>query len=144
MSTTALRSDKILEARKENTPRGLGVAHPVVAHSATGATLTDVDGREYIDFVGGIGVMNVGHTHPRVVAAVKEQVERLSHPSIQVVTYERSHRLGDRDQTRSRKTQCPAELPRRARAIPLHSLRHLVRARPGGGASTQPSQRSVR
>ena len=88
MSTTALRSDKILEARKENTPRGLGVAHPVVAHSATGATLTDVDGREYIDFVGGIGVMNVGHTHPRVVAAVKEQVERLSHPSIQVVTYE--------------------------------------------------------
>ena len=88
MSTTALRSDQILEARKEHTPRGLGVAHPVVARSAVGATLTDVDGREYIDFVGGIGVMNVGHTHPRVVAAVKEQVERLSHPSIQVVTYE--------------------------------------------------------
>ncbi len=88
MSTTALRSQKVLEARKEHTPRGLGVVHPVVAHSAVGATLTDVDGREYIDFVGGIGVMNVGHSHPRVVQAVKEQVERLSHPSIQVVTYE--------------------------------------------------------
>lgn len=96
MSTTALRSDQILAARQENTPRGLGVAHPVVAHSATGATLTDVDGREYIDFVGGIGVMNVGHTHPRVVAAVKEQVERLSHPSIQVVTYEPYVRLAEK------------------------------------------------
>src|SRR5690554_7577509 len=93
MSTTALKSQKalsesILQARKEHTPRGLGVVHPVVAHSASGATITDVDGREYIDFVGGIGVMNVGHSHPRVVQAVKEQVERLSHPSIQVVTYE--------------------------------------------------------
>lgn len=86
--STALKSTTILEARKEHTPRGLGVAHPVVAHRASGARLVDVDGREYIDFVGGIGVMNVGHTHPLVVQAVKEQVERLSHPSIQVVTYE--------------------------------------------------------
>lgn len=89
-------SEKILQARKEHTPRGLGVAHPVVAHRATGALLTDVDGREFIDFVGGIGVMNVGHTHPRVVQAVKTQLELLSHPSIQVVTYEPYVQLAER------------------------------------------------
>ena len=111
MSTTALKSQKaqagkgpsdeaqseqILAARREHIPRGLGVVHPVVAHSASGAVLTDVDGREYIDFVGGIGVMNVGHSHPRVVQAVKEQAERLSHPSIQVVTYEPYVRLAEK------------------------------------------------
>lgn len=96
MSTTVLRSEEILAARQENMPRGLGVAHPVVARSAEGAVLVDVDGREYIDFVGGIGVMNVGHSHPKVVQAVKEQVERLSHPSIQVVTYEPYVRLAEK------------------------------------------------
>lgn len=89
-------TEKILQTRKEHTPRGLGVAHPVVAHSAAGALLTDVDGREFIDFVGGIGVMNVGHTHPRVVKAVKTQLELLSHPSIQVVTYEPYVQLAER------------------------------------------------
>jgi 4-aminobutyrate aminotransferase/(S)-3-amino-2-methylpropionate transaminase len=52
---------------------------PVFAASGTGAMLTDVDGYTYIDFATGISVMNVGHGHPRVVEAIREQAERLVH-----------------------------------------------------------------
>lgn len=95
-AATAARAPALLARRAENTPRGLAAAHPVVLEHASGATVRDVDGREYVDFVGGIGVMNVGHGHPRVVQAVKEQVERLSHVSIQVATYEPYVALAER------------------------------------------------
>jgi len=50
--------------------------------------LKDVEGREYIDFAGGIGAMNIGHSHPKVVAAIKEQAERLTHCRFMVNPYE--------------------------------------------------------
>jgi 4-aminobutyrate aminotransferase/(S)-3-amino-2-methylpropionate transaminase len=59
-----------------------------MAQEAKGALLTDVDGKTFIDFGGGIGVMNVGHADPRVVAAVKEQVERFTHTCFYVTEYE--------------------------------------------------------
>ncbi len=90
------KTQAVLDARTANVPRGLAVAHPVVAESASGARITDVNGRSYIDFVGGIGVMNTGHSHPRVVRAVQEQVEKLTHASIQVVTYEPYVRLAQK------------------------------------------------
>jgi 4-aminobutyrate aminotransferase/(S)-3-amino-2-methylpropionate transaminase len=55
-----------------------------------------VDGREYLDFAGGIGVLNVGHLHPRVVAAVRDQLERFSHTCFQVAMYEPYVRLAER------------------------------------------------
>ena len=58
---------------------------PVFAATASGASLTDVDGRTYIDFATGISVMNVGHGHPRVVAAIREQAERLVHSGAPVM-----------------------------------------------------------
>ena len=57
-------------------PRGIITAHPVVIERAQGTEVWDVDGRRYLDFVGGIGVLNVGHNHPRVVRAVREQLEQ--------------------------------------------------------------------
>jgi 4-aminobutyrate aminotransferase/(S)-3-amino-2-methylpropionate transaminase len=66
------------------------------AESALGATITDVEGKEYIDFASGISVMNVGHGHPRVVAAMKEQLERLVHPAAQVMMPELYIRLAER------------------------------------------------
>jgi len=60
---------------------------PVVAAQGRGALLVDVDGREYIDFAGGVGSLNVGHCHPKVVAAVREQAERLMHTDYAVVPY---------------------------------------------------------
>ncbi len=50
--------------------------------------ITDVEGREYIDFAGGIGVLNVGHSHPKVVAAIKEQAEKFTHTCFHIVMYE--------------------------------------------------------
>jgi 4-aminobutyrate aminotransferase/(S)-3-amino-2-methylpropionate transaminase len=67
------------EERDRYLPRGMSSAMPVFASSGSGATLTDVDGKAYIDFATGISVMNVGYGHPRVLAAIREQAERLVH-----------------------------------------------------------------
>ena len=66
----------------------LALTFPVVAESARGVTITDVDGNTFIDFAGGVGCLNVGHSHPDVVAAAQEQLERFSHTDFTVVPYE--------------------------------------------------------
>lgn len=63
-----------------------------IAH-AKGAVLTDVEGREYLDFGGGIAVMNVGHSHPKVVQAIKDQAEKFTHTCFMVTPYEGPVRL---------------------------------------------------
>jgi 4-aminobutyrate aminotransferase/(S)-3-amino-2-methylpropionate transaminase len=88
MTTTASESARLLELRERNVARGVLTAHPVVAARAEGAELWDVDGKRYLDFVGGIGVLNVGHNHPRVIKAVTAQVREISHPCFQVAAYE--------------------------------------------------------
>ena len=65
-----------------------GQIHPIVAERAENATVWDVDGREYIDFAGGIAVLNTGHLHPKVIAAVQEQLTKLTHTCFQVLAYE--------------------------------------------------------
>jgi 4-aminobutyrate aminotransferase/(S)-3-amino-2-methylpropionate transaminase len=78
----------LMNRREMHVARGVGHAHPVFVDRAHGARIWDVEGREYFDFAGGIGVQNVGHTHPKVVAAVREQAERLIHTCFQVALYE--------------------------------------------------------
>jgi 4-aminobutyrate aminotransferase/(S)-3-amino-2-methylpropionate transaminase len=82
------KSRALMERRKGAVSAGLGIATPIFASEAKGALLTDVDGNTFIDFGGGIGVMNVGHADPRVVAAVKEQVEKFTHTCFYVTEYE--------------------------------------------------------
>jgi len=82
--------------RGQNVPRGVTQYFPVFADRARNAVITDVEGKEYIDFAGGIGVMNVGHAHPRVVAAVQQQAQRFSHTSFNVVMYESYVRVAER------------------------------------------------
>lgn len=77
----------LLQDRQTYVARGVSNAHPVVTARAENARLWDTAGREYIDFVGGIGVLNVGHNHPRVVAAVREQAELFLHTCFQVAMY---------------------------------------------------------
>src|SRR6266508_2174298 len=67
------------ERRRRAVPRGVGTMTPVYAAAAHGAVIEDVDGNRFIDFTGGLGVLNAGHTPPTVVQAVKEQVERYLH-----------------------------------------------------------------
>jgi 5-aminovalerate/4-aminobutyrate aminotransferase len=78
----------LLQRRQAAVPRGVGQIHPIVAERAENASVWDVDGREYIDFAGGIAVLNTGHLHPKVVAAVQEQLTKLSHTCFQVLAYE--------------------------------------------------------
>ncbi|WP_019937088.1 aspartate aminotransferase family protein [Bordetella sp. FB-8] len=77
-----------IASRVQNVPQGLVTAHPIFADKAQGSLLWDVEGRRYIDFVGGIGVQNIGHNHPKVVAAVHKQLERVSHAAFQVAGYD--------------------------------------------------------
>lgn len=77
-----------LKARKDAaTPRGVGVMCDFYAERAENAELWDIEGRRYIDFAAGIAVVNTGHRHPRVVAAIREQLERFTHTAYQIVPY---------------------------------------------------------
>jgi 4-aminobutyrate aminotransferase/(S)-3-amino-2-methylpropionate transaminase len=87
MLEIADRTTGLLAQRDDAVSRGVLTAHPLVLERAQGAEVWDVDGRRYLDFVGGIGVMNVGHNHPRVVEAVRAQIDRLSHVAFQVAAY---------------------------------------------------------
>ena len=75
---------------------GVSSLTPVHAASARGAIVRDVEGREYIDFAGGIGVMNIGHCHPKVVAAIQAQAEKFHHTCFMVSPYEVAIRLADK------------------------------------------------
>jgi len=75
---------------------GVGITTTNFIQSAKGAILRDVEGREFIDFAGGIAVMNVGHSHPKVVAAIKEQAEKFTHTCFMVNPYEPAVKLAQR------------------------------------------------
>ncbi len=68
--------------------RGVGSASQLFADRALNAEIWDVEGKRYIDFAGGIGVLNTGHRHPKVVAAIEAQLARVIHSCFQVMPYE--------------------------------------------------------
>ncbi|WP_019937719.1 4-aminobutyrate--2-oxoglutarate transaminase [Bordetella sp. FB-8] len=74
--------------RQLATPRGVGVQFDFYACRAENATLWDNQGKEYIDFAGGIAVLATGHRHPKVIAAVKDQLDKFTHTAFQIVPYE--------------------------------------------------------
>lgn len=78
----------LLKRKAEATPRGVGVMCDFFIDRAKNAELWDTSGKRYIDFAGGIGVLNTGHLHPKVQAAVAAQLEKFSHTCYQVVPYE--------------------------------------------------------
>ena len=82
------RSREILERKERVVAEPLSIYMPVVIAEGRGATLTDVDGNTFIDFTGGVGCLNVGHSHPRVVEAAQQQLERFSHTDFTIVPYE--------------------------------------------------------
>jgi 4-aminobutyrate aminotransferase/(S)-3-amino-2-methylpropionate transaminase len=87
---------QLLQRRMAAVPRGVAHATPVFAARAAGAEVWDVDGKRYIDFAGGIAVLNTGHRHPRVIAAVREQLDRFTHTAFQVMPYEPYVALAER------------------------------------------------
>jgi 4-aminobutyrate aminotransferase len=83
-----MSNNEFHQRRLSATPRGVGVMCNFFAQSAQNATLTDVEGNEYIDFAAGIAVLNTGHRHPKMVAAVEQQLQQFTHTAYQIVPYE--------------------------------------------------------
>ncbi len=78
----------IIERRQKAVPNGIRCIYPCVMSKAEGAMIEDVDGNLFLDWVGGVGVLNVGHTHPDLVAAVQEQATKYFHGMFNIVTHE--------------------------------------------------------
>jgi 4-aminobutyrate aminotransferase/(S)-3-amino-2-methylpropionate transaminase len=82
------RSRALMARREAAIPRGPANATPIFAARADGAVIEDVDGNRYIDFAGGIGCLNIGHRSPRVISAIREQLEKYLHLCFAVTPYE--------------------------------------------------------
>ena len=81
-------NQQLLSRRAAAVPRGAANITPYFADRAENAQVWDVEGKRYIDFAGGIGVLNTGHRHPKVVAAVDAQMQKLMHTCFHVMPYE--------------------------------------------------------
>lgn len=90
------KNQALLARRQAAIPRGVTSATNVFAARAEGAVIWDSEERRYIDFMGGIGVLATGHRHPKVLAAVREQLERYTHTAFQAVPYDLYVRLAER------------------------------------------------
>jgi 4-aminobutyrate aminotransferase / (S)-3-amino-2-methylpropionate transaminase / 5-aminovalerate transaminase len=90
------RSREILERKARTVADPLSITFPIVIAEGRGATVTDVDGNTFLDLTGGVGCLNVGHSHPQVVAAAREQLDRFGHTDFTIVPYEVYVRLAER------------------------------------------------
>lgn len=82
------KAQEVIARRKEAIPNAIGCAYPVVIEKGDGAMIQDVDGNKFLDWIGGVGVLNAGFTHPEVVEAVKAQAEKYFHGMQNIVTHE--------------------------------------------------------
>jgi 4-aminobutyrate aminotransferase / (S)-3-amino-2-methylpropionate transaminase / 5-aminovalerate transaminase len=85
---SVLPGTNLLERRAASVARGVATTHPIAIERGEGACVWDDSGRRYLDFVGGIGVLNAGHANPKIVAAIADQAKRLTHACFQVTMYE--------------------------------------------------------
>lgn len=90
------KSKAVLERKGKAVPRALAALAPFVVAKAEGVVVEDLDGNRFLDFSGGWGVLNVGHNHPKVVAAIKEQTDKFIHTDFTAVPYEPLVELAER------------------------------------------------
>ncbi|MCS2165650.1 4-aminobutyrate--2-oxoglutarate transaminase [Scandinavium manionii] len=91
-----MKNNELNQRRLQATPRGIGVMCGFYAEKAENATLWDVEGNEVIDFAAGIAVLNTGHRHPSIVAAIEKQLQAFTHTAYQIVPYESYVSLAER------------------------------------------------
>jgi 4-aminobutyrate aminotransferase/(S)-3-amino-2-methylpropionate transaminase len=90
------KAKKILEKRKKVMPDAIGSAYPLVMERAEGAMFEDPDGNIFLDWVGGVGVMNVGYSNPQLIAAVQDQSEKFFHSMMNITTHEPYIKLAEK------------------------------------------------
>lgn len=91
-----MKNSAISERKNQSISRGVGMTTQIYADRAENSEIWDVEGRRYIDFSSGIAVVNTGHRHPKVIEAVKAQLDRFTHTCHQVVPYESYVNLAER------------------------------------------------
>jgi 4-aminobutyrate aminotransferase len=96
MKTPATKNSDLQRRKDAATPRGVGVMCQFYADRAINAELWDVENRRFIDFASGIAVLNTGHRHPKLIAAMRQQLEKFTHTAYQVVPYESYVELAER------------------------------------------------
>lgn len=96
LQSAAKTNAALMARRRAALPAGLGQTYEVFAERAEGAEIWDVEGKRYIDFAGGIAVLNTGHRHPKIVEAVKAQLDKVHHTCFQVLAYEPYVELAER------------------------------------------------
>ncbi len=94
--STITTNQNLTERRSQAITAGVASAQPCYVESALGALIWDVEGNEFIDFAGGIAVMNIGHSHPKVVAAIKAQAEKFTHTCFMINPYESAVQLAEK------------------------------------------------
>jgi 4-aminobutyrate aminotransferase/(S)-3-amino-2-methylpropionate transaminase len=90
------RSQEIIARKEQVIAEPLSLVHPIVVAEGHGAMLTDVDGNTFVDLTGGVGCLNVGHSHPRIVEAAQQQLSRFGHTDFTIVPYETYVELAER------------------------------------------------
>ncbi len=93
---SGISNEQLTQLKTQSISEGVGITTTNFIESAQGAILRDIEGKEFIDFAGGIAVMNVGHSHPKVVAAIKAQAEKFTHTCFMVNPYEPAVQLAER------------------------------------------------
>ena len=96
MTDSFVSNENLHNRRLVATPRGIGVMANFFIDKALNSEVWDIEGRRFIDFAGGIAVLNTGHRHPKVIAAIQEQLERFTHTCYQVLPYESYVTLAER------------------------------------------------
>ena len=91
-----LKNAALMARRQAAIPRGVGQSHEVFIARGENAEIWDVEGKRYIDFAGGIAVLNTGHRHPAIIEAVKAQLDLYTHTCFQVLAYEPYVELAER------------------------------------------------
>lgn len=90
------KGEEIINRRKKSTPDAIHCGYPCVISKAEGAIIEDVDGNLFLDWIGGVGVLNIGHCHPEVVAAIQEQSQNYLHGMFNIVTHEGYVKLAEK------------------------------------------------
>jgi 4-aminobutyrate aminotransferase len=96
MKTPATKNSDLQRRKDAATPRGVGVMCQFYADHAINSELWDVENRRFIDFASGIAVLNTGHRHPKLIAAMRQQLEKFTHTAYQIVPYESYVELAER------------------------------------------------
>ena len=91
-----LNNAALMARRRAAVPRGVGQSHEVFIARGKNAEVWDVEGKRYVDFAGGIAVLNTGHCHPDIIEAVKTQLDSYTHTCFQVLAYEPYVELAER------------------------------------------------